>query len=659
MTSNARFAGLQNYYFKDSVAYTEDHIPVQKIYIFGLPLQVCQSICCFGSINPLSSSLCARWQLNYKNLQAHFGMYGRVLRLQLFRPKKVPRRQRRVLQTGYVFYAQKTDAAKALHSRVHHLNGLKFHVRASDSWHQPEACEMPREPPVCPPSTGPPPPIMSLNDHCLEYVLAYLPLPDQVHFARTCPRFRAVYQMATARLHKSVNVTDFDKMTLWDMRDFFWLSGAHVENVYGIMANNHSQRLCDYLAESCRNVKSMNVLSHIWSGHNMHKVFARKNLLETVELPMSNISDRSVLALRNVRKLKALNLSNNPLIGDTIAKLPCTIESLTLDDCPYLEVKFLIKTLKTFHWLKELNIKGLDPHGVQIYEIFVKDKCCMCLETLRITGYSHIHYEFVAQIPNLKHLTVSVKGGVREELFEQLAKHKAQQLECLWITGNVTITKEMLLNIVNLSELRVLTLPRIPSAALVDAFGSCNLLKLEEFILRDCYGCSDQAILKVFGACRRLKLIGLGYCTALNDELVMGIVSRVQQEIANKDMHRKLPIELCLFLAVDLDKKIEEVSAKLPKNIIKIKHSYDPDGFMRDYFGGGLDDYSFDPDDLDYEDDLEDLEDTDDDEFEDEMYRDIMGFLSGDDEDDDDDDLFLGAAGGYVHPSWPYDSNGD
>lgn len=36
----SRFAATQNYYFKDSVAYTEDHIPVQKLYMYSVPPEV-------------------------------------------------------------------------------------------------------------------------------------------------------------------------------------------------------------------------------------------------------------------------------------------------------------------------------------------------------------------------------------------------------------------------------------------------------------------------------------------------------------------------------------------------------------------------------------------------------------------------------------------
>ncbi|XP_020800461.1 uncharacterized protein LOC110177855 [Drosophila serrata] len=535
---------LKKLYFKHSVAYTEDHIPVQKIQLYAVSQK-----------------------LNELMLKDFFGMFGPVLRLQLFKPRTVPYLDQRYLQTGYVLFAEKTDAAKVLYTTVYRLNGSQFHVKASDSWQQPDAYGIPRHLPV-----GPPPPVMSLNDHCLQHVMAYLTLPDQIHFARTCLRFRAVYQMATVSLHKSVNLGEFGKMTVWDMRDFFELSGAHVKKLFGMMPSIHANRLCDFLANKCTNLKTIRVVSNIWSEPNIHKVLDKMEQLETLVLPMQNISDHYLWGLRNLRKLKTLDLSHNPLIGDTMALLPSSIESLTLNDCQYINGRRILKILKTFHLLKELNIKNIDPRSAEIYENMIKQKCCNALQTLRITGYGNIHYEYVAQIPNLKHLSVFVEQGLREELFEQLAMHKASQLECLEIIGAVDASIEVLRNIAKLTELRALILPHIkPNASLNYAFGRGTLKKLEKLFLRDSCGVSNEAILKVFRACPRLSYIGVRNGNQINEELAMGIVSRVQQEIANKDMHRKLPIELYPSMITNLDKLMEDHSGKLPKDIIQIK----------------------------------------------------------------------------------------
>lgn len=365
--------------------------------------------------------------------------------------------------------------------------------------------------------------------------MEYLLLPDQIHFARSCLRFRAVYQAASARLHKFVNLCQFEDMTVWDMRDFFKLSGAHVQKVTGVMPGAHAQRLSDFLAASCTNLKSMNVLSNLWSGRNMHKTFAKMYKLESLQLPMSNLSDGSLLALRNLHSLKTLNLSGNPLVGDTMSRLPASIETLTLNGCQYFEMRHLTKILTTFSQLKELNIKNIDPNGVRVYEDLVKKQCCTKLEILRLTGYGHVQYEFVAQLPSLKHLSIFTKltdrYGLRKELFEQLVKHKAAQLDRLEIFGAATVTKEMLVNIAKLGELRGLVLSRIDSdSALDEAFTDHQ--KLEKFILRHSSNVSEGAIVGLLSACPKLSYIGLE--DFISVDLLVGIVSRVQKEIAKR-----------------------------------------------------------------------------------------------------------------------------
>ncbi|XP_052843098.1 uncharacterized protein LOC128256646 [Drosophila gunungcola] len=58
-----------NCYLKNSIVYTEDHIPVQKLYFSKVPPELNQSI-----------------------LEHHFRIYGRVLRLQIFKPSSTSRR---------------------------------------------------------------------------------------------------------------------------------------------------------------------------------------------------------------------------------------------------------------------------------------------------------------------------------------------------------------------------------------------------------------------------------------------------------------------------------------------------------------------------------------------------------------------------------------
>nr|XP_016930056.1 uncharacterized protein LOC108009865 [Drosophila suzukii] len=614
----------QNYYFKDSVAYTVDHIPVQKLYFYKVPPELAQN-----------------------DLRKHFGIYGRVLRMQIYQPRgRGGRKHKPSLLTGYVSYAEKRDAAKALHSRIHHLKGHKFQVQASDSWHQPDAygpAMLPNDKVKAPPA------IMSLNDHCLEHVLQCLTLSDQIHFARTCLRFRAVYQMATARLHKEVSLDQFDGMTVWDLRDFFELSGCHVQKVEGTMPTVHELRLCDFLAVKCSNIQTMELFNTPMSSRNMHKVFGKMPKLKTLHLIMSNVSDSNLMALRNLSSLKTLNLDGNPLEGKNLAKMPPTIESLSLNKCSYFEDNYLSRTCNSFPQLKELSIVNINLSCLKIYETIVNEKSCAQLESLSMSIEEDVEYEFVAHLPSLKRLyvftTTPVRDHFRKELFEQLAQHKAEQLERLEIFGHVPLTSEMILDVAKLVGLRTLTLSRMQTDRLMDAL--CSLHTLEKFTLRHSMTVPDTLILRFFSACRNLSYVALEDYIAPSEQLVLGIVAKVREEIAIMQLKRKLPIQLWIPLGFNLEKLFKEHPDKVPEDIIKIKCTSSDEYVLNNEYAMIQTDEDFDSDDLDLFDDSDDDSDYD-------LYD--AGFLSDEEagSDSDSDPNY-----GYVHPSWPYDHNGD
>ncbi|EDV37009.2 uncharacterized protein Dana_GF13243 [Drosophila ananassae] len=585
----------QNYYFKESIAYTEDHIPVKKIYLYKVPPELNQNV-----------------------LEEHFNVYGRVLRMQIFRPRNAPRgcsyrSHRRFTLTGYVFFANAKDAAKALQGRIHHINGRKFHVQASDSWHQPDAY-IPRHPPVVLPTMkpSPPSPIFVLNDHCLEHILKYLPLTDQIHFARACARFRSVYQMASPRLHKRVDLCHFDEMTVWDMRDFFRISGSHVHQIEGVMPTARTQRFCDFLSSCCPNLKSMMLLSSPLNSRNMNKLFSKMHSLETLYMPMSNLTDGGILSLRHMRNLKTLNVSWNAFSGYTLSKLTAPIESLFMNECLSFQTFELAKICKKFDHLKELSITNMNTSYSNTYQALVKENACPNLEILRMTAFEGDNYEFIAQLPSLKHLTVypTIIGhnSLREELFEQLAEHKAQQLQRLEIHGTTLLSRETMTQISKLTELRRILLPRIETDSVLDELS--NLQNLEQITIQQSANTSGSSILHLFGACPKLNEILLDGYVDPCDKLVLGIVARVRQETANKEMRRKLPIKLCVFIQDTMIEDLLENSKLVPKDIIQVKCSSQRDYDLTsiDFVNLIGDEFDFDPDDMDLAEDSGDDE---------------------------------------------------
>ncbi|XP_034651473.1 uncharacterized protein LOC117890635 [Drosophila subobscura] len=621
----------QNYYFKNSIAYTEDHIPVQKLYMFKIPKE-----------------------LNKATLYLHFSNFGRVLRMQFVGNNGGRPPNRFHFKSGWVFYEKTLDAAKALHSRIHDVNGCRFNVQASDSWHQPDAYGADAQDAEAEQLD---PTILNLNDYCLEMVMLYLPMHDQMVLTRTCLRFRAVYQQATARLHRSIDLHDFANLTVWDLREFFNLSGTYVQHITGeIPPLRRSQRLCDFLSTNCLNLKTLTLHNSPLTPRNMYKIFAKMTKLEALELPQNMLTDEGISALKNCRSLKTLNISGNQIIGASLVKLSPTIESLTLSGCPRFQGHYLSNICKVLTNLKTLNLKGIDTMTFDVFQTMIKDNSGASLEVLRISAGPRETYEYVAQLPNLKSLAIYIDlpgRTLRSELFHQLAEHKAEKLERLEVYGGSDLSPDLFLLIAKLRGLRILILPEV--LAMSDtALTTFSSLKMLEQINLKCSKLHDSSVFFLFDACPKLHILGLENCEDITEKLVHGIFKKVRADIDNKENQRRLPVQLCVSgtLVCVSGIQVKHPPDVKPKDILEVKYHYDclddamdfPSVFQGHDFGqydfGQYDFGQYDLYELDDLDDLVDLDDLDDDldsDAESDYYGDDMfnefEFISGDDSD--------------------------
>jgi len=83
---------------------------------------------------------------------------------------------------------------------------------------------------------------------------------------------------------------------------------------------------------------------------------------------------------------------------------------------------------------------------------------------------------------------------------------------------------------------------------------------LEKFTLRHSMTVPDTLILRFFSACRNLSYVALEDYIAPSEQLVLGIVAKVREEIAIMQLKRKLPIQLWIPLGFNLEKLFKEVS---------------------------------------------------------------------------------------------------
>ncbi|TDG53500.1 hypothetical protein AWZ03_000315 [Drosophila navojoa] len=522
----------QNYYFRKSIAYTEDHIVVKKLFLYNVAAE-----------------------LQQQEVLAYFGSFGRVLRLQLFtsqahrKQQPQPHELCRKTKTGYVYFSNPRDAATALRKSLHMINGRRLSVQANDSWHQPDAYGGQPEEPAAAGAVGGASDILKLNDHCLEHIIRQLTLPDRIHFARSCTRFRSVYQQVSPALHRSISFDVFDAMTVWDMRDFFVLSGRHVQRIEGIIPPGRCQRLCEFFGLHCVNLRSMRVTASKLTVRNMHKIFARLEQLEELQLRACALNNSSLLALKHLSQLKWLDLSDNhQLTGVNMNCLPASIEQLSLTSCNGLQSKYLPRICKALTRLRELNLKAVYTITTG-FQLMVSGKCCPALEEITLSSGPANEYEHIAKLPALKKLILySYEQGtvLRPELLTWLVEHKAQQLLHFEARGQNSINAEMLAQIGQLQALRTLCLPH--NNAVGDReLESFRLLQLEQINLKYWPNLSNAAVLRLVLACPKLRELHLEECPRLTEKLLHDIIFKLRLQLRDKTNQRRLPIRMHVY----------------------------------------------------------------------------------------------------------------
>ncbi|XP_037713621.1 uncharacterized protein LOC119549544 [Drosophila subpulchrella] len=419
-------------------------------------------------------------------------------------------------------------------------------------------------------------PILALNDDCLERVLQKLGLQDQLRFARTCLRFRSIYKMATARLHKTVNTDDLGRCTTWEIRDFFKLSGAHVR---GIKVRYMEEELAELVREKCINLRTLNFMFcpniHIFMKSIMDNAYH----LEALEICCSSLGDEDISVFQGLTNLKVFKLSESLITGSTLCELPTSIEVLKLDSL-FLEVSYLPKTCKRLTKLRSLDLLRVERDD-EVFKTMVMENSCPLLEALRFTMTFSRNSEYVAQLPSLKELVIGsslfdcygldllnsqerqLYSRLWNKVIDGLVAYKYQKLDHFTIGGR--LTKEQLIQVGKLSALRVLCLSWVD----IDCTPIAKLKMLEGIVFNEpCF--SVSMVLHLFHACPKLHCLGLKV-TDVNAMLVHGIADRVRQEMANNNMQRKLPIELGFFTS---DEEIRMFICNnpeaVPKNIIKL-----------------------------------------------------------------------------------------
>lgn len=211
--------------------------------------------------------------------------------------------------------------SRALQRFSHELQKKRFFVNACESWEQPEAYRGGVDFNTriaalnlngdlidfyTPMRTN----ILQLNDECLETVCLYLPLRDQIRFSRVCRRFRGIFKRICKYTSKVFNMNQLIGMTLWDIREFFEMAGANIEELIGAVPYNYQDRI-DFISELSPCVRRVDLNCNNVESASLLRFLERFHAVTYVELHNFSLNDNSVLALRKLPNLRALILDQS------------------------------------------------------------------------------------------------------------------------------------------------------------------------------------------------------------------------------------------------------------------------------------------------------------------------------------------------------------
>ncbi|XP_023036918.2 uncharacterized protein LOC111519590 [Drosophila willistoni] len=484
-----------SYYFKNDLCYTEDHVLVHEIYLCDIPAKLTED-----------------------ELLIYFNSFGTVVGLQL-------QKQHKKLKTGCVLFADPLDAAKVLHKQIHYLSDHRFQVNASNSWLQPEAY-----------TTSEQSHITKIPDDCLVRILEFLPLMDQLQFLRHCSFYRDVYNLDTRHLHKSVFYYMPESLTIWQMREFFFIFGDGIQSFRDDLGR--CERFYKFLGLNCVNLKCLELCNTRLSPKNMFKIFSKTNKLENLRLNRCDLNGNSLVNLKNLQQLKYLSLYDNPNLSGYL-DLPVSLETLDLSRCFKIPPNNLLLTLKDLTNLKNLDITEIPKINPNVYEYLLS------LETLHLDIEMKTNYNKIAMLPNLKRIKINdiTSTETFSQFLDELARN-ARQLEELIIRETRVLNSQLLMQISQLGGLRKLALfwPWDINESVLQEFA--KLKKLESFHLSDCQHVNDASMLHMVIGCPKLREVNLNYCYKITESLVFGIIENVRRKILTGVNERKLPIHL-------------------------------------------------------------------------------------------------------------------
>ncbi|CAD7002994.1 unnamed protein product [Ceratitis capitata] len=345
--------------------------------------------------------------------------------------------------------------------------------------------------------------ILSLHSECLEHVLSFLEITDQLRFASVCPTFRNVFKSYAKRTYKKTfDMVKLSSLGTSHLHEFLYITSEFNTSLLfrGNVSPEQQNRILCAMHQACPN-------------------------LTRLHLRIPYMNDEALREVTFLKYLKLLDLNGASettvnLTGKYFDQLQ-NLSTLYIRNCTNIKQRNMLLLSKSIYKnLRTIDIRGCPQLKKQFFDCLVQwgENLWQILLSIQTDPYEQIFL-----LPRLKCIYLNseyTEDEIDASYFYKLAKLKGHQMEILRLDTPSCLTKKHLFHIAELGKLKRLEVSRNPAVDDDVMQEFCKLKCLENLDILGCGNVNNAALTKLVESCPQLRHINIRYCRRLTCKFV-------------------------------------------------------------------------------------------------------------------------------------------
>lgn len=276
--------------------------------------------------------------------------------------------------------------------------------------------------------------IYDLNDDCLLHVCCFLNIYELLQFAKVSDRLKYVAEKSLQQI-QFLELTDHivQRVSVDEVKYIFTQVGRRLKAIglADLRSSNTLSKFVDLIPLYLVNIEELNLE---WIDQiplqTYGKIFGSCKKIKSLKIFECNITDEVCALMYLLPDLTRLDLSENRLVtGKYLKKLKNLIDLRV--SCCNIQAKYFQEICDSMQ-LRMLDIRHCTMLFQDSFERLMHTQ--KNLELIQVSNYPCGEAAVIAQLPNLKHITISYPDGVHPtQLLRELVLHKKHSLESIEI----------------------------------------------------------------------------------------------------------------------------------------------------------------------------------------------------------------------------------